>query len=240
MLAKGTGGRQLATRISLSFCANCARSAEVVPATPRAEVRLGAPAVPPPGMPAHAGVVTVGAGAGAACVGAGAGAAGAGAAGAGAGPEGFGCVVLVLPEAELVELGRGVAVAVDPVELSLEGDALGVGSAAPSGVASLSAGSTDAASTEDDDEVARWRSSTYAPGSTADSSTIVMAETPSETVRALRTSETSTLPPTIGAMRMALVASAEPTRSDRSIRFPPKPAKRFDQPPGCSTRPPGR
>lgn len=64
MFAIGTGGKQFATRISLYRCANAARSADVVPATPPAEVRPGAPAVPPPGMPAQAGNVTDGAGAG--------------------------------------------------------------------------------------------------------------------------------------------------------------------------------
>jgi len=47
MLPKGTGGRQLATRMALTLSANDCRSADVVPATPRAEVRLGAPGVEP-------------------------------------------------------------------------------------------------------------------------------------------------------------------------------------------------
>src|SRR6478672_1784178 len=96
------GGRQLATRISFMRCANWARSADVVPATPPAEVRLGAPAVLPPGMPAHAGVVTTGAGDGAA-----------GWTGAGAGPEGFGWTAApVEPAAEVAPLdGAGAAVA---------------------------------------------------------------------------------------------------------------------------------
>jgi hypothetical protein len=67
--------------------ANPCRSAELVPATPPAETRLGAPGADPPTAEAHAGAAAGAAGAGA--TGAGAGAAGAGAAGAaGAGAAG--------------------------------------------------------------------------------------------------------------------------------------------------------
>jgi len=63
--------------MALYWVANPCRSAELVPATPPAETRLGAPGADPPTAGAHAG-------AGGGAAGAGAGAAGAGAAGAGA------------------------------------------------------------------------------------------------------------------------------------------------------------
>lgn len=47
MLPNGTGGRQFATRIALKVWANDCRSADVVPATPSGDVRLGAPGVEP-------------------------------------------------------------------------------------------------------------------------------------------------------------------------------------------------
>lgn len=64
MFAGAIGCRQFATRISFRRTANAARSADVVPATPPAETRAGAPPLLPPGASGQAGVVTDGAGAG--------------------------------------------------------------------------------------------------------------------------------------------------------------------------------
>lgn len=72
MLLNGTGGRQLATRMALNCTANDCRSPDVVPATPSADVRLGAPGVEPEIAAGQAGSAG---GAGGAGAGAGAGAA---------------------------------------------------------------------------------------------------------------------------------------------------------------------
>lgn len=77
MFERGTGGRQFATRIALNLSAKDCRSDEVVPPTPWADVRPGAPGVEPPIAAGHAGGAgsgAGGAGAGAGCDGAGAGA----------------------------------------------------------------------------------------------------------------------------------------------------------------------
>lgn len=88
MFDGGTGGKQLATRIALKRCAKSLRSALVVPPTPRAEVRPGAPGVDPPIGPGQGGGVGDGVGVGVGVgVGDGFGAAGAG---AGAGDDGAG------------------------------------------------------------------------------------------------------------------------------------------------------
>lgn len=65
IFANGTGGKQFATRIALYCCANACRSADVVPATPNGDVRLGAPGVDPEiaaGHPGTAVAVVTGAG----------------------------------------------------------------------------------------------------------------------------------------------------------------------------------
>ncbi len=64
MLLNGTGGRQLATRMALNCTANACRSPDVVPATPWAEVRLGAPGVEPEIAEGHAGGAGAGGGGG--------------------------------------------------------------------------------------------------------------------------------------------------------------------------------
>jgi hypothetical protein len=70
MLPNGTGGKQFATRMALNVCAKDCKSAEVVPATPRGDVRLGAPGVEPliaagqTGVTGGGGVVADGAGEG--------------------------------------------------------------------------------------------------------------------------------------------------------------------------------
>jgi hypothetical protein len=66
ILPNGTGGRQFATRISLYRAANDARSEDVVPATPPAEVVAGAPPAEPPIAAGQAGGSGAGGGFGAA------------------------------------------------------------------------------------------------------------------------------------------------------------------------------
>lgn len=201
-----------------------------MPATPPAEVRLGAPAVLPPGIPAHAGVVTTGAGDGAA-----------GWTGAGAGPEGFGWTAAPLEPAaaEVAPLdgdgagagaadalddddGRGVAVAAEPlavdgaVEDALDDDALAAAAAA-----AVAEGDGDGDEADQlDDDVACWRSSANAEDPLVESSTIVIVEALDPSSAA--TSLTAALPPTSGAMRMALATSAVHVKSDRNMAVSPR------------------